>query len=97
MLPPVSNQVSHTPATAPAPRMTACLVCGHTAFRARIAATDRLYGTTQREFQIVECESCGLMRLQPVPAPEDLPRFYPAHYWYAPDASLAASKRPIGG
>ena len=70
--------------------MMACLVCGRTAFRARFTATDRLYGTTQTEFQIVECEGCGLMRLHPVPAPEDLPRYYPAHYWYAPDASLAA-------
>ena len=70
--------------------MTACLVCGHSAFRARCTATDRLYGTTQREFQIVECESCGLMRLAPLPAPEELARYYPAHYWYAPDGSLAA-------
>jgi SAM-dependent methyltransferase len=70
--------------------MTACLVCGHAAFRARCTATDRLYGTTQREFQIIECQGCGLMRLAPLPAPEDLPRYYPAHYWYAPDSSLAA-------
>jgi SAM-dependent methyltransferase len=77
-------------ARAPTPRMMACLVCGRTAFRARFTATDRLYGTTQSEFQIVECEACGLMRLYPVPAPEELPRYYPAHYWYAPDTSVAA-------
>ena len=71
--------------------MNACLVCSHTAFRARFTATDRLYHTTSREFQIVECEGCGLLRLEPAPAPEDLPRYYPAHYWYAPDSSLAAS------
>jgi 2-polyprenyl-3-methyl-5-hydroxy-6-metoxy-1,4-benzoquinol methylase len=52
-------------------------------------ATDRLYGTTQREFQIVACDGCGLMRLAPLPAPEDLPRYYPPNYWYAPDGSLA--------
>ena len=73
--------------------MIACLLCGHAAFRARSTVTDRLYGTTQREFQIVECEGCGLMRLAPLPAPEELPRYYPAHYWYAPDGSLAASIR----
>jgi len=39
----------------------------------------------------VACEGCGLMRLAPVPAPEDLPRYYPVHYWYAPDGSLAGS------
>ena len=70
--------------------MMACLACGQAAFRARLTATDRLYGTTQREFQIVQCENCGLMRLAPLPAPDDLRRYYPAHYWYAPDASRAA-------
>ncbi|HLY17670.1 MAG TPA: class I SAM-dependent methyltransferase [Bryobacteraceae bacterium] len=71
--------------------MTACLVCGHAAFRPLCNATDRLYGTTQTEFQIVACESCGLMRLAPLPAPEDLSRYYPANYWYTPDGSLVAA------
>jgi SAM-dependent methyltransferase len=70
--------------------MTACLMCGRSAFRALFTATDRLYGTTQSEFQIVACEACGLMRLAPLPAPEELLQYYPAHYWYAPDGSLAA-------
>ncbi len=71
--------------------MSACLLCGDASFRARSTATDRLYGTTQREFQIVECAGCGLMRLSPLPTPEDLPHYYPTRYWYAPDGSLAAS------
>jgi SAM-dependent methyltransferase len=71
--------------------MTACLVCGHAAFRAMCNASDRLYGTTKSEFQIVACEGCGLMRLAPVPAPEDLSRYYPANYWYVADRSLAAT------
>jgi SAM-dependent methyltransferase len=70
--------------------MIACLACGHSEFRTLFTATDRLYGTTQREFQIVACAGCGLMRLAPPPTPEELPRYYPAHYWYAPDGSLAA-------
>jgi SAM-dependent methyltransferase len=70
--------------------MIACLVCGQSAFRALFTATDRLYGTTQREFQVVACEGCGLMRLAPTPAPEDLTGYYPAHYWYAPDGGFAA-------
>jgi len=75
--------------------MTACLVCGHAGFRALFTATDRLYETTAREFQIVACESCGLMRLEPPPAPEDLRRYYPEHYWYTPDASLASGLEEI--
>ncbi|MGA2134208.1 MAG: class I SAM-dependent methyltransferase [Bryobacteraceae bacterium] len=69
--------------------MTACLVCGQPAFRPLCAATDRLYGTTQREFQIVACVTCGLIRLAPTPAPDDLRAYYPAHYWFEPDDSLA--------
>jgi SAM-dependent methyltransferase len=69
--------------------MTSCLVCGHSAFRPLYTATDRLYGTSRHRFQIAACEGCGLMRLEPPPAPEDLPRYYPANYWYTPDASLA--------
>ena len=75
--------------------MTACLVCGHPGYRPLFTATDRLYETTEREFQIVACESCGLMRLDPQPPPEDLRMYYPAHYWYAPDASLAAGLEEI--
>jgi len=71
--------------------MTACLVCGNAAFRALCNATDRLYGTTKIEFQIVACEGCGLMRLAPMPAPGDLARYYPANYWYRSDGSLAAT------
>lgn len=70
--------------------MSACLVCGHPVFRVLFTTTDRLYGTTQREFQIVACAGCGLMRLAPTPASEDLAGYYPAQYWYAPDGSPAA-------
>jgi len=67
-----------------------CLVCGHSGFRPMFAATDRLYGATAREFQLVVCEGCGLMRLAPQPSPEELSLYYPQNYWYTPDASLAA-------
>jgi SAM-dependent methyltransferase len=30
------------------------------------------------------------MRLSPQPSPGELSRYYPAHYWYAPDGTLAA-------
>ncbi len=70
--------------------MMACLVCGGTTFRTVLTATDRLYQTTQREFQIVACEGCGLMRLAPLPTVDELSRYYPARYWYARDGSVAA-------
>jgi SAM-dependent methyltransferase len=53
--------------------------------------TDRLYGTTDREFSVVECSRCGLIRLHPVPPSEELGRYYPANYWFAPDDDAAGS------
>ena len=46
------------------------------------AATDRLYGTTDRVFQVVECASCRLIRLHPKPSPVELQKYYRADYWY---------------
>jgi SAM-dependent methyltransferase len=45
---------------------------------------DRLYRTTDREFSVVECSGCGLLRLSPVPSPQELGRYYPVNYWFDP-------------
>ncbi|MGH9593054.1 MAG: class I SAM-dependent methyltransferase, partial [Bryobacteraceae bacterium] len=50
--------------------------------RVLFSATDRLFGTTDRQFQIVECRSCRLIRLYPRPAPAELRDYYPPEYWY---------------
>ncbi len=65
-----------------------CPRCEHTGIRTLFSATDRLYRTTSREFQVVECAGCSLLRLEPQPSPEELERFYPDNYWWAPDGSL---------
>ncbi len=52
-------------------------------------AGDRLYRTTPRLFRIVECRDCRLLRLDPRPSPEELARFYPEDYWFAPDDTAA--------
>ncbi|MFN7992063.1 MAG: class I SAM-dependent methyltransferase [Bryobacteraceae bacterium] len=70
--------------------MSACLVCGDSGIRRLFTATDRLYATTDREFEVVACTNCGLIRLTPQPPPEELSRYYPSNYWFSPDASLAA-------
>ena len=51
--------------------------------------TDRLYGTTQKQFTVVRCTKCGLARLSPQPEGEELSAYYPKHYWFEPDGSLA--------
>lgn len=45
--------------------------------------TDRLYRTTEKPFLVVECKQCKLIRLSPVPKPEELSTYYPSDYWHA--------------
>ena len=70
--------------------MSACLICGSAGSAVLFEASDRLYGTTQKKFSVIRCAECGLVRLDPVPPPEELPRYYPENYWFAPDASAAS-------
>lgn len=58
--------------------------------RPLFSATDRLYATTARNFQIVECRQCRLIRLHPQPSPIELRDYYPPDYWFAPDSGTAA-------
>jgi SAM-dependent methyltransferase len=52
--------------------------------------SDRLYGTTDADFSVVRCAQCGMMRLDPQPSPEELHRYYPSNYWFAPGSSTAS-------
>lgn len=51
--------------------------------------SDRLYHTTDKPFQIVECKACRLIRLDPRPSKEELRAYYPDAYWYAPQDNTA--------
>jgi 2-polyprenyl-3-methyl-5-hydroxy-6-metoxy-1,4-benzoquinol methylase len=68
----------------------ACTACGCREARLRFAATDRLYRTTEKTFQIVECLGCGLLRLSPQPSPDELAAYYPRNYWFDPAESAAS-------
>ncbi len=50
---------------------------------------DRLYHTTAKRFPVVRCRNCGLVRMEPAPPPEELAAYYPRHYWFRPEPSLA--------
>ena len=67
-----------------------CLLCGHSEARTLFQATDRLYRTTDKPFQVVECQNCGLIRLDPWPSAEELRLYYPDEYWFAPRADAAS-------
>jgi len=67
----------------------ACLICGCRDHVPLFRSSDRLYHTTTEKFAVLRCQECGLMRLDPQPPPDEVHRYYPPDYWYAPDASAA--------
>jgi hypothetical protein len=70
-----------------------CPACGNRGARVLFRGSDRLYRTTHREFQVIECSACKLMRLFPWPDPGELHFYYPDNYWYVPEqdaVSIAA-------
>ncbi len=67
-----------------------CLVCGSARMALLFRASDRLYQTTAKQFDVVRCGDCGLIRLEPQPAADELARYYPRDYWYAPQANAAS-------
>ncbi len=71
------------------PASSACPACGATLYIKLFRGTDRLYRTTDKFFNIVECQKCRLIRLDPQPAPSELSRYYPPDYWFVPAESTA--------
>jgi len=51
--------------------------------------TDRLYRTTGKEFQMIECRRCRLIRIHPRPTPGELTGYYPPQYWFEPLGNTA--------
>ena len=70
--------------------MSVCLVCGSQQSDQLFQASDRLYHTTAKQFAVVRCGECGLVRLDPHPAPDELRHYYPDNYWYSPDQTTAS-------
>ena len=66
-----------------------CPACVCTEARVLFSATDRLFRTTSRIFQIVECRKCRLIRLHPQPSPLEIREYYPPGYWFTPEANAA--------
>jgi 2-polyprenyl-3-methyl-5-hydroxy-6-metoxy-1,4-benzoquinol methylase len=57
--------------------------------RTLFRAGDRLYHTTEKTFDVVECGECSLIRLYPWPNPDDLRSYYPSNYWYSAEEGTA--------
>lgn len=73
----------------PQPDCEGCPACESTEFRTLFKGTDRLFRTTGRVFEIVECSRCRLIRLHPWPAPAELGQYYPGDYWFFPSHAAA--------
>ena len=90
-----SPAIASDAATQVAP--TACPRCRTESYTTLFQSSDRLYGTTDRRFGVIECMHCGLIRLDPAPSPAELKEFYPDSYrWQATPAAgdrLAAGCR----
>lgn len=85
---PISVIEPEAPPAPPAPEV--CPACGNTGARMLFQASDRLYRTTTETFEVVECNSCRLVRLSPRPTPAELYRYYPREYWYVPGDDAAS-------
>jgi SAM-dependent methyltransferase len=72
------------------PSGESCPACGSRQFQKLFQSSDRLYGTTDRAFDVVECSGCRLIRLFPWPDPDELKRYYPENYWFSPDEDTAS-------
>lgn len=70
--------------------MSACVICGQQQATLVFTGGDRLYGTTPKDFDVVRCAGCGLLRLDPQPTPEELRHYYPDNYWFAPNTDAAS-------
>lgn len=67
-----------------------CPACGDAGMRLLFDATDRLYRTTRKNFRVVECENCRLVRLHPWPSADELRHYYPECYWFSPGRDTAS-------
>jgi len=67
-----------------------CPACGHRGCRILFQGTDRLYHTTSKTFQVIECDGCRLIRLFPWPEPSELRHYYPREYWFVPEQDTAS-------
>jgi SAM-dependent methyltransferase len=66
-----------------------CPACSSAEASLLFSTGDRLCGTTDKVFQIVECRRCRLIRLHPRPEPGELRDYYPPEYWFVPGTTVA--------
>ena len=58
-----------------------CSVCGSEKYSSKISATDKRYRTTDRVFDVIECENCHVAQTVPQPSEAEMGSFYPEIYY----------------
>src|SRR5438067_1165004 len=66
-----------------------CPACDGGDFQPAFTGSDRLYRTSSRQFQVVQCNRCGLMQLASPPPPAELGAYYPKNYWFTREETVA--------
>ena len=56
-----------------------CLLCGGRSSSHLVSGYDRIH-PEEKDFEYSRCDSCGLVFLNPLPTPEEIPSFYPREY-----------------
>jgi hypothetical protein len=59
---------------------TPCPLCGQNEYKVVSKGNDFELNSSDDEYQFVECNKCGLLRLNPRPVQEELKRIYPQNY-----------------
>jgi SAM-dependent methyltransferase len=58
--------------------VTPCVLCDGVRFRIYL---DRVYALGDQEFDLIRCEKCGLIRVEPMPGLDDIRRMYNKQYF----------------
>lgn len=67
-------------------RKVPCAFCGEDHHKIIFTAKDNRLHTVDQEFNVVICQKCGLIYINPQPSNEELNKFYPSDY-YTPHSS----------
>lgn len=67
-----------------------CNLCGSSNVKEVLSARDERFKTSNYEFSVVKCESCGLVYLNPRPYYESMEVFYPSKFFLKRDNSEQA-------
>ena len=67
-----------------------CKLCGHDETKVLFRKRDK-FGISEDDFNVVECQNCGLRYVNPRPSPEGIGKFYPATYSWREDVDNVSS------